>query len=258
MSESDDFDHVIAAELPDDLVEELIRGAYEPELPDELVRVGRVLRAANGPIPAEERAREEEVVAAMLDAMDVVARPAVSSSWLHGVVPRGRRRRVLIATAAAVSVFGVGGVAAAAGNLPTPVQSFVHDTLSHVGVSVPDRGDDPSPPATTIDAPDAGEADDDDVTGDDPSPPAQTDGGPGKSGDAPGHSGVAPGQSGDNPGKSEDAPGHTGDDPGQSGSAPGQSGEGRGRSGDAPGLADGDNPSGPQSGKGNDASDKEK
>ncbi|HUP75268.1 MAG TPA: hypothetical protein VM282_19645 [Acidimicrobiales bacterium] len=209
MSRFDDFDDVIAAEIPDDLVEELIRGAFEPELPDELVLVGRVLRAAHGPIPGEDRAREAEVVEAMLAAMTVTPISEARSS--------GRRRRhVLVAVTAAISVLGVGGVAAAAGSLPSPVQSVVHDSLSRVGVSVPSTEDEPAPPE----------------------PEATDDAGveaPGDSGNAPGQSGDTPGQSGDTPGQSgNDPPGQSGATPGQSGNTPGQSGDAPARSGDAP------------------------
>ena len=216
MTDSDDFEDVIAAELPDELVEELIRGAFEPELPDELLAVGRVLRAAHGPIPGEDREREQDVLDAMLEAMKVVpitaARPGKSA--------RRSRRRVLIAVTAAASVLGVGGVAAAAGSLPTPIQSFVHDTLDSVGVAVPDISNDPAP-STSIDR--SGD------NGDAPEPAGSApetagENNKGKSDEAPGRTGDTPGQSGDSPGKSEDAPGHTGDNPAQSGTAPGQSG----------------------------------
>jgi len=183
MSHSGDFDDVIDAEIPDELVEELIRGAFEPELPSELMLVGRVLRAAHGPIPGEDRALEAEVVEAMLAAMTVT--PIATAR------PSSRRRRhLLVAVTAAVSVLGVGGVAAAAGSLPTPIQSFVHESLSYVGVSVPSTEDAPVPPATE--------------TTDDASEP------PGQSGNTPGQSGNTPGQSGSEPpGQSDDASGQS-------------------------------------------------
>ena len=225
MTTPDDFEDVIAAELPDELVEELIRGAFEPELPDELVAVGRVLRAAHGPIPGEDREREQDVLDAMLDAMKVVPITAA-----RRVQPARRgRRRVLIAVTAAASVLGVGGVAAAAGSLPTPIQSFVHDTLDSVGVSIPEPSDDLSP-TTTLDR----SGTDDDAPEPAGSAPvtAGNEDGKGKSDEAPGRTGDTPGQSGESPGKSEDAPGHTGDNPGQSGSAPGESGDTPGHSED--------------------------
>ncbi|MEO8693276.1 MAG: hypothetical protein ABI658_07145 [Acidimicrobiales bacterium] len=212
MSHSDDFDDVIDAEIPDELVEELIRGAFEPELPSELMLVGRVLRAARGPIPGEDRAREAEVVEAMLAAMTVTPITAARPS-------SRRRRHLLVAVTAAVSVLGVGGVAAAAGGLPTPIQSFVHDSLSHVGVTVPSTEDTPEPfgPATT-----------------------DTGGAPGQSGTTPGQSGATPGQSGSEPpGQSATTPGQSATTPGQSGATPGQSGsEPPGQSGNPPGQSD--------------------
>ncbi len=225
MSTSDDFDDVIAAEIPDELVEELIRGAFEPELPPELVRVGRVLRTAHGPIPGEDRAREAEVVLAMVDAMGVTPLVADRPSRLA-------RRRVVVAAIAAASVFGVGGVAAAAGSLPTPIQSFVHDSLSHVGVSVPSTDDEPpAPPADT--APETT------VTDSDIEAPRHSESEPGQSGTAPGQSGNTPGQSGNTPGQSgSEPPGQSGDTPGQSGDTPGQSGDAPGQSGEAPGRPD--------------------
>jgi hypothetical protein len=217
MSHSDDFDDVIDAEIPDELVEELIRGAFEPELPSELMLVGRVLRAAHGPIPGEDRAREAEIVEAMLAAMTVT--PIATAR------PSSRRRRhLLVAVTAAVSVLGVGGVAAAAGSLPTPIQSFVHESLSFVGVSVPSTEDAPAPPAT-------------ETTDDASEPPGQSGSAPGQPGATPGQSGATPGQSGNTPGQSgSEPPGQSGNTPGQSGNTPGQSGsEPPGQSGSAPG-----------------------
>ena len=216
MNPYDDFEDVIAAEIPDDIVEELIRGAFEPELPSELVLVGRVLRAAHGPIPGEDRAREAEVVEAMVAAMVVTpitaARP--SAGWRQ-------RRRALVAVTAAVSVLGIGGVAAAAGGLPTPIQSFVHDSLSRVGVSVPSTDDEPTQPEAT------------DGTGVQASD--QSENAPGQGGNTPGQSGATPGQSGSEPpGQSESTPGQSGNTPGQSGSTPGQSGATPGQSGSEP------------------------
>jgi hypothetical protein len=229
MSPTDDFEDVIAAEIPDDLIEELLRGAFEPELPTELVLVGRVLRAAHGPIPGEDRAREVEVVEAMLAAMCVTpidaARPASH---------RLQRRRALGAVTAAVSVLGIGGVAAAAGGLPAPIQSFVSDSLSHVGVSVPSTEDEPS-------SPDPGATDSIVVFALDRSENAPGQGGntPGQSGNTPGQSGNTPGQSGSEPpGQSGNTPGQSGNTPGQSGNTPGQSGsEPPGHSGVAPGQS---------------------
>ena len=206
----------------------MIRGAFEPELPDELVAVGRLLRAANGPMPGEDRAREADVLDAMLEAMKVV--PITAARPVSSV--RRRRRRVLVAITAAASVLGVSGVAAAAGSLPTPIQSFVHDTLDSVGVSVPDSIDGPAP-TTSLDQ-------SSDTDGDAPEPagsaPAtagdeDSDNEKGQSGEAPGRTGETPGQSGESPGKSEEAPGQSGVNPGQSGNTPGQSGEAPGRSG---------------------------
>ena len=206
MSTSDDFEDVIDAEIPDDIVEELIRGAFEPELPTELVLVGRVLRAAQGPIPGEDRAREAEVVEAMMAAMVVTPITAARPS------PRGRqRRRVLVAVTAAVSVLGIGGVAAAAGGLPAPIQSFVSDSLSHVGVSVPSAEDEPAPPEP--EAPD-----DTGIRASD-----QSDGAPGQSGSAPGQSGETPGQSGDAPGQSDDGHGQADNKPDDSVKKPDES-----------------------------------
>ena len=256
MSPFDDFDDESAAEIPDDVVEELIRGAFEPELPTELVLVGRVLRAAYGPIPGEDPAREAEVVEAMVAAMRVTPISAARSS----IRKRGRRR-ALVALTAAVSVLGIGGVAAAAGGLPTPIQSFVHDSLSFVGVSVPSSEDEPSPPEPeTTDGNGeqvpgqsgatpghSGEAPGQsgvtpghsaEVPGQSGATPGQSSEAPGQSGDAPGRSGSAPGQSGATPGHSSEAPGQSGDAPGRSGSAPGQSSEPPGQSGDAPGQSD--------------------
>ena len=230
MSEFDDFEDVITAEIPDDVVEELIRGAFEPELPTELVLVGRLLRAAHGPIPGEDRARETEVVEAMVAAMVVTpidaARP--SSRRLH-------RRRALIAVTAAVSVLGVGGVAAAAGGLPAPIQSFVSDSLSHVGVSVPSADDEPLPPEPeATDGPRVEASDRSDEA------PGQTETTPGQSGATPGQSGATPGQSGSEPpGQSGNTPGQSGATPGQSrNEPPGQLGLTPGQSDDAPGQSE--------------------
>ena len=206
MTQFDDFEDVIAAEIPDEVIEELLRGAFEPELPSELVLVGRVLRAAHGPIPSEDRAREAEVVEAMVAAMRVVPITAARPSTR-------RHRRALVAVTAAVSVLGIGGVAAAAGGLPGPIQSFVSDSLSHVGVSVPSTDDEPlSPDPQATDGPVVHASD-------------RADEAPGQTGETPGRSGVTPGQSGATPGQSgSEPPGQTGATPGQSGATPGQSG----------------------------------
>lgn len=243
--DTEDMEDVVAVDYPDELIEELVRGAFEPGLPDELVNVGRLLRAAHGPIPGEDRSRETEVVDAMLDAMKVVPLTAASSAGARRESGSARRRtrRMLVAVTAAAGVLGVGGVAAAAGNLPSPIQSFVHETLSQIGVAVPHPDDEPAPTDRTQDT-DENEAD---VPSTDDQPgnrQTQTDDTPGKSGEAPGRTGDTPGQSGESPGKSEDAPGHTGDNPskggeppGQSGSAPGQAGEPPGQSATAPGQS---------------------
>ena len=214
MSEFDDLEGVIAAEIHYEVVEELIRGAFEPELPTELVSVGRVLRAAHGPIPGEDRAREVEVVEAMIAAMSVTSIAAARPSTRT-------RRRALVAVTAAVSVLSIGGVAAAAGGLPASIQSFVHDSLSHVGVSVPTTEDEPSSPEL-------------EATN------STSDLAPGQSGDTPGQSGSTPGLSGSEPpGQSGDTPGQSGNTPGLSGSEPpGQSDMTPGLSGDAPGQSD--------------------
>ena len=248
MSHFDDFDDVLATEFDDDLIEALIRGDSVPELPADLTLTGRVLRAAHGQLPGDDRTDEAEVVAAMITAMGVTPITAARSSR--------RGRRLVVAVAAAVGVLGVGGVAAAAGGLPTPIQSFVHDTLSHVGVSVPSTEDEPVTPepqpapddtagVQTPQQPGVTAGRSESAPGQSGDTPGQSDATPGKSGSAPGQSGntpgqsdaVPPGQSGNTPGQSGDNPGRSDDNPGDSVETPGQSGEDHGQSGSAPGQS---------------------
>jgi hypothetical protein len=235
----DEFDDMRSEEIPDDLVEALIRGTSEAELPAHLWLVGQVCRAAHGPMPRERRARETEVIEAMLVAMNFAPVRIAHSSTR-------RRRQVLLAVTAAASVLGVGGVAAAAGNLPTPIQSFVHESLSHVGVTVPPTEDTPAPPEPdrTESAGAPGPIQPEATPGGPENAPAQPSGAPdatpGQSGATPGRSGSeAPSQSGATSGHSVTATDQSGAAPAQPGSeAPGQSGSAPGRSATAPGQSD--------------------
>lgn len=149
--------------------------------------------------------------------------------------PSRSRRLVVAGVASAALLLGAGGVAAAQGALPDPVQDFVHDVVSHVGVDVPTGGQSSDAPGRGGDGPGASE-----------DAPGQTGGGPGSSENAPGLGGTAPGQSSDAPGQGGAGPGSSGNAPGQGGqnpstTAPGQSGDKQNPSATAPGQVN--NPS---------------
>ena len=140
----------------------LIDDAPAPhEVPPPFRRLAGLLAAAAAPPRPGELAGEAEAVAAFVAAFDGV--PVEEATF--------RRRPMILqvlTTKAAAGVmaggvlFGGGAAAAATGKLPDAAQDAVHNTLSHVGVHVPDAAnavvDDP---ASTVCA----------VAGADPCPP---------------------------------------------------------------------------------------
>lgn len=134
------------------------------------------------------------------------------------VVPlRGRRRTgaAIAAGALAAAVLGIGGVAAADGSLPGPLQRGVSALVGVVGVDVPDGDDDET------DAPDSGGGGVGSTTSPSPTDPTEpTDRTEPTEPAEP--TDVAPPVV--DPGRRQEAPGQTGEDPGRSGTAPGQTG----------------------------------
>jgi hypothetical protein len=206
----------------------------DSRLPDEHEAVFDDLRAVLLQPPAEHVA--EQHLAAMVQ--ELPARPAVVA-----LVPR-RARRALAAATVGAAVLIAGGIAAASGSLPGPLQDTVARVLEPFGVDLPGAGTDSRPaqdapsesddpldsdgqsPLTTTDAagqpvpetgdqPASGASDGADNGVNDPTTPANNPTSPGQSGSAPGQQ--------DQPGNSQNAPGQTGETPGRSETAPGQS-----------------------------------
>ncbi len=133
--------------LDEATAERLVTGQVGPDdAPPAYAGVARVLAAAVGP----EQAREVQGESAAI---------AMFAAQHRALVPdpraRGRRRmlpQILTTKAAAAALTGAivfgGGVtaAAAAGHLPDAAQNVAHDSLAHVGISIPAGAD--APPDT--------------------------------------------------------------------------------------------------------------
>jgi hypothetical protein len=121
--------------LDESTAERLVSGELAPDdAPPAYAPVARLLEDATAPAQAHEMDGEAAAVAMFISERS----PAGER------LDRGRRRRAVrfSARSAAVAVAGAlvltGGVAAAAtGRLPDAVQGAAHDTLRHIGVSIP-------------------------------------------------------------------------------------------------------------------------
>lgn len=135
------------------------------DAPSAYIGVIGLLADASGPVTPGELWGEEDAVA-MFRAAHALAtasaspastpssareisgdeRPAPVISLDDHRKRRVSRRAVLVGIAVGLIVAST-GVAAAGGDLPEPVQHVAHETLSRVGVSVPDAPPRPAPPA---------------------------------------------------------------------------------------------------------------
>jgi len=133
--------------LDDNTAERLLSGQIDAaDAPPGYAGVAAVFAAASSAASETELSGEESARAMFraesnpsLDAGDV----AVVSLDEHRS-RRVSRKAVLVGVVAGV-ILASTGVAAAGGDLPEPVQRVAHQTLSHIGVSVPDARPKPEP-----------------------------------------------------------------------------------------------------------------
>ena len=127
-------------DLDDNTAERLLLGQIDAaDAPPGYGRVAEILAAATADATSSELAGESEALTmfrAQSEATTAVAGAAVVSLDEHRT-RRVSRKAVLVGVVAGV-ILASTGVAAAGGDLPEPVQRVAHQTLSHIGVSVPD------------------------------------------------------------------------------------------------------------------------
>lgn len=129
------------SDLDADTAERLLSGQIDAaDAPPGYAGVARVLAAASANATAMEAAGEAEALAMFRSEIDeqrrvpTAAAPVVSLDEHRS--RRVSRKAVLVGVVAGV-ILASTGVAAATGDLPEPVQRVAHETLSHIGVSVP-------------------------------------------------------------------------------------------------------------------------
>ena len=141
--------HLTPSDLDADTAERLLLGHVDAaDAPPDYAGVAAVLAAASANATASEMEGEAEALAMFrthhegpLNVPDVDA--AVVSLDEHRS-RRVSRKAVLVGVVAGV-ILASTGVAAATGDLPEPVQRVAHETLSHIGVSVPSPPPKPAP-----------------------------------------------------------------------------------------------------------------
>ncbi len=128
------------SDLDDDTAERLLSGTIDAgDAPPGYARVTEILAAASAVATPSELAGESDALAmfrTQSQSPSAVAGAAVVSLEEHRT-RRVSRKAVLVGVVAGV-ILASTGVAAAGGDLPEPVQRVAHQTLSHIGVSVPD------------------------------------------------------------------------------------------------------------------------
>lgn len=122
---------------PDEL-ERLLHGDDHPTVCDAgATHAARLLATMRGAPSASELTGEVPAVTAIAAAIERTAQP--SAHRRSRMLPQFLSAKAAAIGLAAV-LAGAGAAAASTGSLPSPAQSAVSSTLSHVGVSVPDPG----------------------------------------------------------------------------------------------------------------------
>lgn len=125
-------------EIDDATVEGLLSGRVGPDdAPPGFADVAAVLAAASAPASAAELSGEADAIAMFRAANGADAVAPVVDLDARRSNRRTFSRAAMVGIAAGIILGGTGVAAAATGNLPDPVQTVAHDTLSHIGVSVP-------------------------------------------------------------------------------------------------------------------------
>jgi hypothetical protein len=111
-----DLDYVLHHIVPQNLVDQVIKGRFGSDVPDEMAPVAGLFRAARQPGSGSELGGEDEAVAAF--SVAVGSSPTTLTTWRFRMLPQLTGRTALIA--AAVTLATAGAAAAATGTIPTP------------------------------------------------------------------------------------------------------------------------------------------
>lgn len=125
-------------EIDDDTAEGLLSGRVgADDAPPGYSDVAALLAAASAPATATELLNEADAVAMFRSESTGASVAPVVDLESRRSNRRTFSRAAMVGIAAGIILGGTGVAAAATGKLPDPVQTVAHDTLSHIGVSVP-------------------------------------------------------------------------------------------------------------------------
>lgn len=135
------------SDLDDNTAERMLSGHVDPaDAPPGYAGVTEVLAAASASALPSELAGESQALSMFRTQAheEVPIADAAVVSLDERRTRRASRKAVLVGVVAGV-ILASTGVAAAGGDLPEPVQRVAHQTLSQIGVSVPDPQPKPAP-----------------------------------------------------------------------------------------------------------------